>query len=59
MRPIVNRCQRHVSTKDGTKRLIGWNDVLFVVPLNHFAIKRKLIFRANQIAWQELKNIVA
>ena len=27
--------------------------------LNHFAIKYKLIVRANQIAWQELKNMAA
>jgi IS4 transposase len=27
--------------------------------LNHFAIKYKLIVRANQIAWQELKNMTA
>jgi IS4 transposase len=27
--------------------------------LNHFAIKYKLIIRANQIAWQELKNMAA
>ena len=27
--------------------------------LNHFAIKYKLILRANQIAWQELKNMAA
>jgi DDE superfamily endonuclease len=27
--------------------------------LNHFAIKYKLIVRANQIAWQELKNMAS
>lgn len=27
--------------------------------LNHFAIKYKLIVRANQIAWQELKKLAA
>ncbi|CEG57664.1 TPA: transposase [Legionella pneumophila] len=27
--------------------------------LNHFAIKYKLIVRANQMAWQELRNIAA
>ncbi|MGL6030492.1 MAG: IS701 family transposase, partial [Legionella sp.] len=27
--------------------------------LNHFAIKYRLILRANQLAWRELKNMAA